>query len=107
MSEWIKVLDETTIPVGLGGCIKHNEQQIALFHYSPGEWYALENRCPHTKKMVISRGLTGDSKGEAKIACPMHKNQFSLATGRAFNPDLKDLKTFPVKLESGSIYLQV
>ena len=107
MSRWTKVLEIGQLPEGLGGCVKIGELQIALFHYGPGQWYAVENLCPHKKQNVLSRGMTGDKQGEPKIACPLHKNQFSLVSGHSYNEELDDIKTFPVRIEDGSIFIEV
>ncbi|MBK1877354.1 nitrite reductase small subunit NirD [Pelagicoccus mobilis] len=91
----------------LGSCIEMGGEQIAIFKLSDGEWYATQNMCPHEKKMVLSRGLTGDANGEPKITCPLHKRSFSLNTGECITDnETSCLKTYPVKEEDGKVLIQ-
>ncbi len=92
----------------LGVCIKIDDEQIAVFKLAgEKEWYATQNLCPHDKSMVLSRGLTGDIKGEPKITCPLHKRSFSLNSGECLtDSETSCLKTYPVKEEDGKILIQ-
>ncbi len=108
METWTKVAHVSQIPIDGGGCVKVGEEQIAIFHYDNGEWYALQNRCPHQNQEVLSKGLLGDTQGEPKVACPMHKHTFSLKTGKHLggNPCMH-LKTYPLKIEEGVIWIDL
>jgi len=89
-----------------GVCIKNGEEQIALFHFTRrNEWYATQNECPHQKQMALSRGMIGTSADEPKIACPFHKKTFSLVTGECMTGDECALKTYPVRIEDGLVYI--
>ena len=66
-----------------------------------------ENRCPHTKAVVLSRGIVGDECGVPKVACPMHKKTFSLTSGECLSGDGLQIETFPVKVEGGFIYVEL
>lgn len=107
MSKWVKVCTTEDILENGGSCVKVNGEQIAIFNFDHrGEWYAVQNMCPHKQQYVLSRGLIGDAAGEPKIACPLHKNNFSLCTGKHLggNNDWT-LKTYPIKVEGNDIYL--
>jgi nitrite reductase (NADH) small subunit len=108
MSKWVKVVDVEKAPLSKGLCFKYEDEQIAVYNLNKQEWYATQNLCPHQQQMVLARGLLGDSKGEPKVSCPLHKNAFSLQTGRCLDSD-KDwtLKTYPVKIEAGSVFIEV
>ncbi len=103
LMKWYPTIAIERLEVGFGGCVKLEGQQIAVFRYGPEEFYALSNCCPHKKQMVIARGLIGDLAGKPKVACALHKNQFSLETGKCLNTDLSSLKTYQVKLEEGQV----
>lgn len=91
-----------------GTCAKIGDEQIAIFHFQQeDEWFACENRCPHTGDMVLSRGLTGDFQGEPKVACPLHKRSFSLKTGKCISDETYSVRTFPIKVEEGVVYVAV
>lgn len=89
-----------------GVCVKHGDEQIALFYFTRrNEWYATQNECPHRKQMALSRGMIGSVTDEPKVACPFHKKTFSLSTGECLTGDECALKTYPVKIENGVVYI--
>lgn len=105
---WIKAARTEDIPENGGACIKYKEEQIAVFNFTrKGEWYATQNMCPHKMQMVLSRGMTGDKNGEPKVACPFHKKNFSLKTGACLSGEDYQIKTYPVKVEDGVVYVGV
>ena len=109
-AEWFMACHVEDIPENGGGCVKYNDQQIAVFNFAHREeWYATDNLCPHKKQMALSRGMIG-STGDAcepKVACPFHKKTFSLLTGECLSGDECAIKTYPVKIENGIVYIKV
>ena len=63
--------------------------------------------CPHKKQMILSRGMVGDKAGEPKVACPYHKKTFSLESGCNMEGEDYKIKTYPVKVEEGYVYIGV
>ncbi|MBE8722104.1 nitrite reductase small subunit NirD [Sphingobacterium pedocola] len=91
-----------------GVCIKHENQQIALFYFTRrNEWFATQNECPHKRQMILSRGMIGSLGEEPKVACPFHKKTFSLRTGECLSGEECAIKTYPVKIENGMVYIGV
>ncbi|PWG80486.1 nitrite reductase (NAD(P)H) small subunit [Pararcticibacter amylolyticus] len=91
-----------------GVCVKYRDEQIALFYFTRrNEWYATQNECPHRKQMALSRGMIGTSAGEPKVACPFHKKTFSLRSGECLNDHECAIRTYPVKVENGLVYIGV
>lgn len=107
-NEWTSVGTVDDFCENLGGCVKVNGKQIAIFNIKQkSEWYAVQNLCPHDQRMVLSRGIVGDLAGEPKVACPLHKHNFSLKTGEHISEgEVEDLTTYPVKVEDGTVYLK-
>lgn len=108
--EWILVCNETDIPENGGACVKVEDEQVAVFNFSRrGEWYATQNLCPHKQQMVLSRGMIGSTGDdcEPKVACPFHKNTFSLQSGKCLSNDELEIKTYPVKVEDGKVYVSL
>ncbi|MEM8894948.1 MAG: nitrite reductase small subunit NirD [Bacteroidota bacterium] len=106
VSEWVFACFEDDFPENGGLCIKHDDLQIAIFNFSRrNEWYATQNLCPHKRQMILSRGMIGSFDDEPKVACPFHKNTFSLVTGRHLNGKLCDIATYPVKVEHGKVFV--
>ena len=105
---WFAACYTADVPANGGVCVKYGDAQIALFHFARrGEWYATQNECPHRRQMALSRGMIGTQQDEPKVACPFHKKTFSLATGKCLNGDECSIKTYPVKVEEGKIYIGV
>lgn len=108
MKKWIQVAPIEKFPVNAGACAFHAGQQIAIFNFDHSEWYAIQNRCPHQGQMVLSRGLLGETAGQAKVACPLHKNSFYLRNGQhtGGREDFR-LVTYPVRVEDGAVWIEV
>lgn len=103
---WTKVASINDFPPDGGSCVLFKGKQIAIFRFdSKDKWFATDNMCPHKKDMVLGRGLIGDSNGEPKVACPMHKKTFSLETGKCLSGDDYKISTYPIKVENESVYL--
>ncbi|EPG72477.1 nitrite reductase [NAD(P)H], small subunit [Leptospira fainei serovar Hurstbridge str. BUT 6] len=105
---WFLVAPVSEFPEDGGTCAKVGDQQIAVFHFSSrNEWFACDNSCPHTGDMVLARGLIGDSAGEPKVACPLHKRNFSLRTGECLTGETYKIRTYPVIIEEGLVYIEI
>jgi nitrite reductase (NADH) small subunit len=108
--EWILACYADDVPENGGACVKHGNEQIAVYNFSRrGEWYATQNLCPHKQQMVLSRGMIGSSGDacEPKVACPFHKKTFSLLTGECMNEDDFKITTYPVKVVDGKVYIGI
>lgn len=106
--KWVHVGTVDSFPCDGGATIKYGKSQIAVFNFSSrGEWYASQNMCPHKKAFVLSRGIVGDQSGVPKVACPLHKKTFSLETGESLQGEDYDIRTFPVKVEDGNVFLEL
>ena len=110
ISKWLPACRVEDIPSEGGACVLLEGEQIAIFHFARrGQWYATQNRCPHKQQMALSRGMTG-SAGEAcepKIACPFHKKTFSLQTGACLSGQDYQIRTYPVRVKGGRVYIGI
>jgi nitrite reductase (NADH) small subunit len=105
-THWINVCPATSVPDDAGVCVLIDGVQIAVFHIAARDaWYAIQNRCPHWNEMVLWRGLTGEQDGEAKVACPMHKRTFALASGKGLSDDEYAVQTFDVRVVGGEVQI--
>jgi nitrite reductase (NADH) small subunit len=106
--KWFFACYADDVPENGGVCVKHNDEQIAVFNFSRrGEWFATQNLCPHKQQMVLSRGMIGSTgdQCEPKVACPFHKKTFSLLTGECLSGDEFHIKTYSVKVQDGKVYI--
>jgi nitrite reductase (NADH) small subunit len=105
---WFAACHTEDVPDNGGVCVKYGDIQIALFQFGRrDEWYATQNECPHRKQMALSRGMIGTRQDEPKVACPFHKKTFSLATGECLSGDECSIKTYPVKVEEGRVFIGI
>jgi NAD(P)H-dependent nitrite reductase small subunit len=102
---WVQLARASDFPRDGGRTVKYGAVQLAVFHFaSRGEWYATQAQCPHRKDMVLGRGLLGSQAGEPKVACPLHKKTFSLATGKGLSDSQYAIRTFPVEVRGSDVY---
>src|SRR5687767_4602337 len=108
--KWFFACYTDDVPENGGVCVKHQNEQIAVFNFSRrGEWFATQNLCPHKQQMVLSRGMIGSTgeQCEPKVACPFHKKTFSLVTGECLSGDSYQIKTYAVKVHEGKVYIGI
>ncbi|WJJ95199.1 nitrite reductase small subunit NirD [Algibacter luteus] len=106
VKEWFKVGLTSDFPENSGACIKYKTKQIAVYNFArTGKWYACQNLCPHKMEMVLSLGMIGDKEGIPKVACPMHKKNFSLEDGSNLAGEDLKIATYPVKIKDGNVYI--
>lgn len=105
---WIRVVRAEAVLPDSGGAVLVDGLQIAIYRFSnPERWYACQNQCPHKGDMVLGRGLIGDEKGEPKVACPMHKKAFSLASGQCLGGEEYRIDRYPIKVEDGFVHIRL
>jgi len=76
---------------------------VAVFR-SNGEVFALADRCSHGNASM-SEGYVED---DGTVECPLHAARFCLKTGAALcQPATEPLRTFPVAVVDGNIYVDV
>ncbi len=103
---WFEVGTVCDFPENSGACIKYKTKQIAVYNFTRmSKWYACQNLCPHKMEMVLSLGMIGDKAGVPKVACPMHKKNFSLEDGSNLTGEDLKIAVYPVKIENGNVYI--
>ncbi|MBM3278580.1 MAG: Rieske 2Fe-2S domain-containing protein [Candidatus Handelsmanbacteria bacterium] len=79
------------------------ERTFAIYRTADDQYFATEGLCTH-RKVHLSGGFV---LGRI-IECPKHNGRFDFTTGQAQGaPACVDLKTYPVKLESGKVWLRL
>jgi nitrite reductase (NADH) small subunit len=72
-------------------------KEIAIINVD-GEYYAIENFCPHMGGPV-GRGPLSVSDEEKVIMCPFHEWRFDLETGDVVFPSKKRVQKYEVKVD--------
>jgi nitrite reductase (NADH) large subunit len=106
--QWVRVASVRDVPSDGGVAVRHGGTQIAVFHVaSTDSWYATQNLCPHKREMVLARGIVGDQAGVSKVACPLHKKTFDLASGRCLSGEELEIATFAVRVEGDDVLVEL
>ena len=72
---------------------------IAVFVHD-GEIFAVDNRCPHMG-FPLDRGSVKDGI----LTCHWHNARFDLSSGGTFNPFADDVRSFPVTVVEGEVWV--
>lgn len=99
-AKWVDVGALAAIPVRGARVVKTQIGCVAIFRTASEEAFAIEDRCPH-KAGPLSQGIV---HGKA-VTCPLHNWVISLETGAAQGADEGQVKTIPLKIEGGRIFL--
>ena len=101
MTEWTVICRVDDIPVlGARRVAREQGAAVAVFRTADDRVFALLDRCPH-KGGPLSQGIVhGD-----RVACPLHNWSIALATGAAVAPDEGCAASFPVRIDSGRVYV--
>ena len=97
---WHFVCDAGELDVEDVICFEHDSKKYAVYR-TPSGYYATDGKCSHAGAILADGLVTGEF-----IECPSHQGQFHIPTGKAKRPPAKvDLKTYPVKLEDGKLFI--
>ncbi len=99
---FIKVADLSEVPENERLYMEISGKPIVLINLS-GVVYAFGDVCTH------DNGPLGDGEIDGyEIVCPRHGARFDIRTGKATRaPAFRDIPTFPVKIEDGSIMIGI
>jgi nitrite reductase (NADH) small subunit len=78
-------------------------EQAALFLLPDGKLAAVGNVDPFGRAAVMSRGITGDRRGEPTVASPLLKQVFSLIDGRCLDDETQALPVYDVRVVDGFV----
>lgn len=99
---WLFVKDTDNIAVEDIIRFDHNNKTFCIYRLEDG-YYATDGICSH-EAVHLEEGLVMDGE----IECPMHQGIFDIKSGKALSPPAcEDLKTYPVKIIEGKIYIQL
>ena len=96
------VANEADLVPGQLMAVEVDGRRICLARVADGTVYAVSDICTH-EEVSLSEGEIW----EGSVQCPQHGSLFDLATGQVTGlPAQVPLETFPVKVESGSIFVE-
>ncbi len=78
------------------------DRTFAIYRTADDQYFATDGLCTHAKVHLAGGFVQGNI-----IECPKHNGRFDFTTGKAkAAPVCVDLKTYPVKIESGKIFFK-
>lgn len=99
---WTDVAAEADLFEGAAIAVSANGHEVALYSQD-GEVFATDAQCTHGDARLCDGYLEG-----FEIECPFHQGRFDIRTGAATCAPATDaLKTWPVKIEAGRVYLDL
>jgi len=100
---WIDAINAADLPPEDVVRFDHGDRTFAIYRTADDRYYATDGLCTHAR-VHLAGGLVMDEI----IECPKHNGRFNFTTGRAQGaPVCVNLRTYPVKVEAGRIYLQI
>ena len=97
------VIAATTDEISPGNCIDAKlEGHCIGIHNVDGQYYAVDNICPHVGGILHSGQLK-----DGVIVCPIHQWKFDVKTGKCIWPGKCEIATYPVKVDGGYIYVDI
>ncbi len=103
MTSWIDVAAEADLFEGAGIAVAPEGQDIALFKLDDGCVYAINNECSHGNAKLCDGFVEGHM-----VECPFHQALFDVRDGSVgCGPATEPVKSWPVKIEDGRVYLDL
>ena len=90
------------VPPGRGATVElHGGKELALYNVG-GEFYAIENFCPHRGAPLADGALTGHA-----VECDWHGWKFDVRTGACLNRPDQPVESYEVFVEDGWIKIKI
>jgi nitrite reductase (NADH) small subunit len=97
---YVEIGRTADVPLRGARCVSTPHGRIAVFRTAEEGFFAIEDRCPH-KGGPLSQGIV---HGRA-VTCPLHNWVISLDTGKALGADEGSVRTIPLKVEEGRLFV--
>ena len=103
MADWVDACATGDIDADDVIRFDHGGRTFALYHTEDGGFFATDGLCTHEKVHLADGLVMGNI-----IECPKHNGRFDLRSGEAKGaPVCVNLRTWPVKVEGGRVYIQI
>ncbi len=104
IESWESVCQFDDLIDNVGVCVLVNDKQIAIFRLSDSrKLYAIDNLDPFSHANVLSRGMSGDLKGQPVVASPIYKQHFNLNTGQCLEDETVKIPVYPIRTVNGKV----
>jgi nitrite reductase/ring-hydroxylating ferredoxin subunit len=98
-------IGKTDLKLGERKCLEVKGKKLALANIK-GKYYCIDSTCPHAGG-PLCEGKIGE-KSESSVTCPWHGSVFDLKNGKVLNgPAIDGVKSYPVKVKSGELFIEI
>ena len=103
MSEWVRACAVDDIEPEDVIRFDHAGRTFAIYRSPADQFFATDGYCTH-EQTHLADGVVIDDV----VECPKHNGRFHYESGQALGaPVLVDLAVYPVRLENGSVYVDL
>jgi 3-phenylpropionate/trans-cinnamate dioxygenase ferredoxin subunit len=103
MAKWIKACGAEDVDEEDVIRFDHGGRVFAIYRSPDDRYFATDGLCTH-EGISLADGLVMDEI----IECPKHNGRFNYQTGEAKGaPVCVNLRTYPVKVEDGAVFIEV
>jgi 3-phenylpropionate/trans-cinnamate dioxygenase ferredoxin subunit len=103
MAQWINACAADDVELEEVARFDHDGMTYAIYRSPDDAYFATDGLCTH-EKVHLAGGLVMDEI----IECPKHNGRFNYKTGQAKGaPVCVNLRTYPVKVEDGRVFLEL
>ena len=100
--QWTKVIELVAIPADDVTAVTAGGREVAIYSVD-GAVYATDNICTHGHARLCDGFMDGH-----EIECPLHQGKFDVRSGKAMcEPLTEDIQAYQVKVEDGSVYIEI
>lgn len=96
---FVRIAAAGDIPPGSARAYSMGRYEIALFNLA-GQYYALENSCPHQGGPIADGWLEG-----AEVTCPWHGWCFDVRSGKMTLGDFARITRFAVEVRGEEVFV--
>jgi len=101
MADWTRLASASALEPGSGNTFRAGGREIALFRRED-RWHALDSRCPHADAPLGRGTIEGET-----VRCPLHGWRFDLTTGRCPERSGVGVRTYAVRVDGDSIWIDM
>ncbi|SOE96014.1 Ferredoxin subunit of nitrite reductase or a ring-hydroxylating dioxygenase [Burkholderia sp. D7] len=100
--QWMKIIELIEVSADDVVAVRAGDRELAIYGVD-GEVFATDNICTHGHARLCDGFVEGH-----EIECPLHQGRFDIRSGKAMcEPLTADIRTYPVKIENGSVYVDI
>lgn len=103
MPNWVRACDANEVEVEDLVRFDHGDRTFAVYRSPDDGYFCTDGLCTH-EQVHLADGLVMDYE----IECPKHNATFDYRTGEAKRaPACVNLASYPVRIENGSVWIEI